>query len=125
MNPSLESDHMEGDSMITKNNSIILIVISQGALKNSYMGIDNQCNFFPNDAFGQSNKKLGEGKKVRLTVQGISEPIDTDIAGDKLIFRRRYWCSQFYNAYQIKAGDIVKIEKINNYEYRISKNQIS
>ena len=39
--------------------------------------------FFPSDVFGGSSKKAGLGTPITLSVEGLSEPIKTDIPTDK------------------------------------------
>jgi len=45
--------------------------------------------------------------------------IETDIPADKLFFRKRGWCGDFYQMYKVRAGDKVVIEKISDYEHRV------
>ena len=80
--------------------------------------------FFPDGVFGGSCKQAGIGTRVSLKVEGLSEPIHTDIPTDKLsgrprwIFRERSWVKQFVRHHKLRSKDKVMIE-------RISKKKIS
>src|SRR6185312_16053897 len=64
---------------------------------------------FPADAIGGPNKEsVGIAVEVHC---GIGEPVRTDIAGDKKIFRRRAWVREFFATHGIEAGDRIVIER--------------
>jgi ABC-type transporter lipoprotein component MlaA len=46
--------------------------------------------------------------------------VETDIAGDKKIFRRRHDVGRFFAHYDLSEGDHVVIERLSAHEYRIS-----
>ena len=54
-------------------------------------------NFFPSDVFGCSSRTKGVGVPVTLQIEGLNNPIETDIPVDKKtghprwIFRERKW----------------------------------
>ncbi len=102
------------------NGNSILLVITQGALTHSYMNVASNLSFFPTDSIGASSAKYGLGKMLKLHVDGLSLPIETDIAGDKKFFRERGWCADFYRVHALQPGDEVLIERLSEYEYRVS-----
>ena len=50
---------------------------------------------------------------------GIGEPVITDIAGDKKIFRKRAWVGEFFATHQLKAGDCVVVERTGPNRYHV------
>ena len=97
----------------------IIIQVTRGSLNNSYPSIRGHENFFPGSAYGSSNRNTGEGKKIKLHVAGRGDVIKTDLDDEKLLFRARGWCREFYGLYKLEIGDEVVIEKINDYEYLV------
>jgi len=87
-------------------------------------------DFFPPDAFGGSSKKAGIGIPITLKVDGLSNPIETDIPKDKTgkprwIFRKRIWVKDFVHCHKLHASDTVIIERLAKriYEIRPNNNQ--
>ena len=99
--------------------SRIVVLVTKGGLASSYLGVGKHRNFFPPDSFGTSNISKGMGKTLCLHVAGIEKDIMTDIARDKLFFRKRSWCGQFFKIHGLKVGDEIIIEKINEYEFNV------
>ena len=50
---------------------------------------------------------------------GIGDPVITDIAGDKKIFRKRAWVGEFFRAHPLKAGDHVFVERTAPHHYHV------
>ncbi len=50
---------------------------------------------------------------------GIGQPVLTDIAGDKKIFRKRAWVGEFFKNHELKPGDKVVIEKTGAFRYHV------
>lgn len=48
------------------------------------------------------------------------EPAVTDIDTNKMIFRKRGWVRQFFEAQRAASGDSVRIERIAERQYRVS-----
>ena len=96
------------------------IEITQANLDHQHIYLAKHRDFFPADAIGESNLSAGEGRLLKLHVDGLAETIQTDIAGDKMIFRQRAWVRDFFNVHSAQAGDLVQITKIAEYNYQIS-----
>ncbi|MFZ2146033.1 MAG: hypothetical protein WAV28_02340, partial [Sedimentisphaerales bacterium] len=87
--------------------------------------------FFPPDVFGGSCKKAGLGTPITLHVQGLPEPIKTDIPTDKSakrprwIFRKRKWVKEFVRFHKLCVSDTVIFERLAKriYEIRPKKSQ--
>jgi len=86
-------------------------------------------NFFPDDIFGASSKKLGQGKPVYLKIEGIPEVIETDIPTAKdtnkprWIFRERSWVKKFIAINDLMPGNIVIIKRIDERKYELVANK--
>jgi hypothetical protein len=82
-------------------------------------------DFFPPDVFGGSSKKAGLGTPITLSVEGLPEPIKTDIPTDKKtehprwIFRERAWTKKFVKVHNLKTDDTVRISRIDNRTYEV------
>jgi hypothetical protein len=50
---------------------------------------------------------------------GLPEAVETDIAGDKEIFRHRGQWRRFFAHHGLQPGDSVAIERLSAYEYRV------
>lgn len=65
------------------------------------------------------------GNPIRLEVQGLAEPIFTDIPTDartgkpRSFFRKRAWVRDFFEKHRIKPGDTIAIERMGPREFRI------
>ncbi len=84
--------------------------------------------FFPPDVFGGSSRKAGLGVPIILQVDGLSNPIETDIPGDhrtgkpRWIFRKRKWVKDFVHCHKLSTGDKVRINRLNKRTYGVSPN---
>jgi len=82
-------------------------------------------DFFPPDIFGGSSRAKGIGVPITLNVEGLSNPIITDIPTNKKtgqprwIFRKRSWLIQFVRYNKLRAKDSVKIRRISERTYEI------
>ena len=92
--------------------------ITQSEINSSYLCISKNIDFFPADTIGGANKNFPAKSSLSIHY-GSGEPVITDIAGDKMIFRKRGWISEFIGIYKIKAGDKVVIERLEQYTYKI------
>ena len=82
-------------------------------------------DFFPPDAFGGPSRKAGIGTPIKLKVDGLSNPIETDIPRDKTgkprwIFRKRKWVKEFVHCHKLRPHDTVTINRINERTYEVT-----
>ena len=83
-------------------------------------------DFFPSDVFGSSSKKTGLGTPIKLSVEGLKEPVETDIPTDKKtkrarwIFRERAWVKKFVKVHNLKVGDTIVVSRIAPRKYIIA-----
>ena len=82
--------------------------------------------FFPPDVFGGPSQKAGLGTPITLRVEGLPEPIKTDIPTDKKtkhprwIFRERAWVKKFISSNHLVAGDTITITRLDKSTYDIA-----
>ncbi len=103
-----------------------VIKLTKAANKHGNLNIrDCGKDFFPSDVFGGSSRKDGLGKPIILSVEGLSEPIKTDIPTDKKtekprwIFRERAWTKKFVRIHNLKDGDTIIVSRIAPRKYQI------
>lgn len=83
-------------------------------------------DFFPSDVFGDVSRKAGLGFPITLQVDGLPNPIETDIPKDnktgkpRWIFRKRKWVKDFVNFHKLRSGDIVTIHRLDKRTYKVS-----
>jgi hypothetical protein len=56
---------------------------------------------------------------LTLHYAGLPDPVQTDIAGGHLFFRRRDSIRKFFEHHKLQPGDEIAIEKQSGYEYRV------
>ncbi len=96
-----------------------MIQLTQGNLNNHHIYLRRHLDFFPADTIGAPNAHHGEGTLLTLHFEGHSEPVQTDIAGDKKIFRCREDVGRFFAKHRLAEGDSVVIERLSTYEYHV------
>jgi len=102
-----------------------LVSITAGNIRHNHIYLSGQHDFFPKKCYGRSNSKNGLGQSVRLLVDGLPEPVETDIAIDETngnprnFFRKRSWVRKFFVRHSIREGDVIAIERLGQFSYRI------
>jgi hypothetical protein len=102
-----------------------LVSITNGNLANKHIYISGHHDFFPRECYGQSNAKNGTGHKLKLFVDGLPGTIETDIAKNgsngkpRNFFRKRGWVRRFFVRHSIRPGDVIAIERVDKFNYRI------
>lgn len=85
-------------------------------------------DFFPPDAFGGPSRKAGLGVPITLQVDGLPNPIETDIPRDnktgkaRWIFRKRKWVKDFVRCHKLHPNDTVTIERVDKRTYKVNPN---
>lgn len=102
-----------------------LISVRGSNQRNGHLYISGHHDFFPQECYGASKKKNGAGTEITLTIEGLPEPVRTDIgteAGNgrpRNFFRDRRWVRQFLKRHDLQEGDVVAIERIDRLSYRV------
>lgn len=100
------------------NESAARLRLTQGNINNGHIYLSSIIDHFPKSSIGGANKS--EVAPNLLTIDaGLDEPICTDIAGDKKIFRSRQWVKEFFMKYRLKAGSTVTIRRLGKFKYLI------
>lgn len=103
-----------------------LICVSAANIRSNHLYLTGHDDFFPADCYGSSSKAGKRGKSLTLIVDGLAEPVITDIptiAGTnkpRRFFRDRAWTREFFAKHGIKPGDTVSIERLGTHRFRIS-----
>jgi hypothetical protein len=98
----------------------IVVRVTAGGLNNSYVSLAENLDFFPVAAIGPANKHEGLGSPLTLRFAGMDETVQTDIAANHKIFRRRAQWRRFFAHHHLAEGDEVVIERLSAYDYRIT-----
>lgn len=102
----------------------VLVPLGQGNLGNNYIYLGGK-GFFPRECYGNSSAKKGTGRAVRVEIDGFLAPIETDLAprGGKetwrCFFRNQAWLGQFFKQHGLREGDVVAIERLGRFRYRV------
>lgn len=96
----------------------VKIELTQGNINNDHLYLSSVIEFFPESAIGGSNTEAQAGTLLEVH-SGIEQPVLTDIAGDKKIFRKRSWVKEFFKVHELKAGDCVIIEQTDTNRYHV------
>lgn len=103
-----------------------LICVNAANLRANHLYLTGHADFFPADCYGASTAADSLGQLLRLDVEGLAEPVMTDIPTDaksgkpRRFFRRRAWVRDFFQKHGIKPGDTISIERISSHRFRIS-----
>ena len=100
-----------------------VVTVTQGGLNNSYISLADLVNseFFPPDSLGARNRRIREGRALRVWFAGLDGPVDCDIVGeDYKNLRSRSAQRQFFEVNGVRDGDQILIEKLGEREYRFS-----
>lgn len=95
------------------------LTLSQANVDYNHIYLTDCMDIFPQDTVGGTNKSDSAPRTVR--VQFGSEHVDTDIVGNKHIFRQRGWVGRFFTESGMAAGHRVLLEQLEPYSYRVSK----
>ncbi len=96
----------------------VKIELTQGNINNDHLYLSSIIEFFPANSVGGANIE-SQADTLLEVHSGIKEPVLTDIAGDKRIFRKRSWVKDFFKAHDLRAGDSVIIEHTGNNQYHV------
>jgi hypothetical protein len=94
------------------------LTLTQANLDHGHLYLRSCIGVFPRDAVGGTNKSQAAPRTVRVHFGASS--VDTDIDGDKRLFRSRAWVVKFLRANGAAAGDRVLLEQLDPYSYRVS-----
>ncbi len=95
-----------------------MITLTQGNINNNHLYLTEAWDLIPRDAVGGGNED--DAAPATLEVHfGLGEPVSTDVAGDKKIFRKRAWVGKFFKAHSLSTGSRVVVERTGPYRFHI------
>ncbi len=103
-----------------------LICVNAANLRANHLYLTGHADFFPADCYGSASKTGRRGKLLRLDVDGLADPVWTDIPTEaktgkpRRFFRDRAWAREFFAKHGIKPGDTVAIERVSSHRFRIT-----
>jgi hypothetical protein len=95
-----------------------IIELTQGNINNNHLYLSSIIDLFPESSIGGNNEDSAANTKLEIH-SGIGEPVLTDIAGDKNIFRKRSWVREFFEVHKLSSGDKVIIENTGPNRFHV------
>lgn len=92
--------------------------ITQGNIDNHHIYLRSFFDKFPADAIGGSNRASAAQREIAVDWGGETV-VMTDLDGAKRFFRKRSWIREFFERHGARAGDMVMVEEIGPYSYRV------
>jgi hypothetical protein len=102
-----------------------LISITGRNLRNNHLYLGGHHDFFPDECHGESPAMIGAERKLKLVIEGLTKPVETDIAKNgsngwpRNFFRKRACVGSFSKRHDIREGDVIALEKLNDFTYPI------
>ena len=93
--------------------------ITQGNIDNNHIYLRSSFEEFPADAIGGSNRASAAQREIAVDWGGDTV-VMTYLAGAKKFFRKRGWIREFFDRHGVRAGDMVTVEEIAPYSYRVA-----
>lgn len=93
--------------------------ITQGNIDHNHIYLRNFFEKFPADAVGGSNRASAARREIAVDWGGATV-VMTDLDGAKKFFRKRAWIREFFDRYGVRAGDMVTVEELAPYSYRVA-----
>jgi DNA polymerase-3 subunit epsilon len=93
--------------------------ITQGNINHSHIYLRSFFEKFPADAIGGSNRASVAQREIAVDWGG-GTVVMTDLDGEKKFFRKRGWIREFFERHGVRAGDMVTVEEVAPYSYRVA-----
>lgn len=104
-----------------------LIRVTAGNLRNGHIYFDGPGSFYPEDIVGAARKSIQAGcKSIEIELDGLDEVAVTDVGSrsatgkSRNFFRGRSWVNRFFKHHNIKAGELLAMERLGLRRYRLS-----
>ena len=92
--------------------------IKQSNIDNNHIYLRSFFVKFPADAIGGSNRASAAQREIAVDWGGAAV-VMTDLDGEKKIFRKRGWIREFFERNRAREGDLVRVEEVASYSYRV------
>lgn len=100
--------------------NVAVLNVTHELLKEGNIRVGKFCgDLLPPDTVGTSNRKKGVGRPIDIQLSGLDITIETDIPEDKKIFRRRHEIREFAKHHNLRAGDKIYLERLNERVFRL------
>jgi hypothetical protein len=96
-----------------------VVELTDGNVRNHYIYLRDM-PWLPAVAIGGSNSSDPAGKRLEVTFSP-GRTVETDIAGDKMIFRERSAVREFFSMINAVEGTRLIVEKTGPYSVLVSK----
>ena len=93
--------------------------ITQGNIDNNHIYPRSFFEKFPVDAIGGSNRASAAQREIAVDWGG-GTVVMTDLDGAKRFVRKRGWIREFFELHGVRAGDMVMVEEVAPYSYRVA-----
>lgn len=93
--------------------------ITQGNIDNNHIYLRSFFEKFPADAIGGSNRSSAAQREIAVNWGG-GVVVMTDLDGAKRFFRKRGWIREFFERNGARVGDMVTVEEVAPYSYRVA-----
>ena len=93
--------------------------ITQGNIDNNHIYLRSFFEEFPAYAIGGSNRASAAQREIAVDWGG-AVVVMTDLDGQKKFFRKRSWIREFFERHSVRAGDMVTVEEVAPYRYRVA-----
>jgi hypothetical protein len=99
------------------------VAINAANLEHGHFYLRSVIERFPSDVIGGANKQSGASSQMTITLP-FGPDVQTDIAGDKNIFRKRGWVKRLYEYRNAVPGDQIAIVWLTSHHISIDVENI-
>ena len=85
-----------------------ILTLTDGNVRNSHFYLRSAIDFFPESVIGGGNRHVAADDHILVDV-GNGVTYETDIAGDKMIFRNRKIARTLFDNYGLRGGDSIRL----------------
>ncbi|UYV36217.1 hypothetical protein N4R57_14455 [Rhodobacteraceae bacterium D3-12] len=96
------------------------VQITESDVRNRYIPLRHVIQMFPPDCLGGDNGSTDPGALVTIHLDGVKEPVVTDLYKTKKTPRKTGTVREFYERGNAKGGSHLFIEKLAPREFRIT-----
>lgn len=102
-----------------------LISVSSSDVRSGCIHLSGHHDFFPAAAYRPKTKPNRSNQPIQLRVAGFDEPVTSQITtdphtdGPRTAFTDRKWITRFFQKHDIREGDVLAIERLGDFEYRL------
>lgn len=104
-----------------------LLRVTPGNIRNSHLYVREHYDFFPANCVGPSRRRSnGVCRDIELVLDGLNEVVKTDIGASaktgkpRGFFRGRQWVRRFFKCHEVRAGDLLALDRLEPQRYRLS-----